>query len=96
MAPSFDHLPDPEEDEYDEDELDFSDLHEKFQVQLQQGLDTFVVVDGLPKVTEETKAKLIKFLLRKLTSVGKTKEDLVYMPVGESGETDGSVGTLSW
>lgn len=90
MAPSFDHLPDPEDDEYDEeDELDFSDLQEKYQVQLQQGLDTFVVVDGLPIVTEETKPKLIKFLLRKLNTVGKTREDLVYMPVGKSGQTDG-------
>jgi translation initiation factor 3 subunit B len=83
MAPSFDHLPDPEEDEYDEDEeLDFSDLQEKYQVQLEEGLNTFVVVDGLPKVTEETKPKLIKFLLRKLNTVGRTREDLVYMPVG--------------
>ncbi|KFY84826.1 hypothetical protein V500_08965 [Pseudogymnoascus sp. VKM F-4518 (FW-2643)] len=91
MAPSFDHLPDPEEEEEydDEEELDFSDLREKFEVQLQQGLDTFVCVDGLPKVTEETKPKLIKFLLRKLNSVGKTKEELVFMPVGESGQTDG-------
>jgi translation initiation factor 3 subunit B len=93
MAPSFDHLPDPEEEEEydDEEELDFSDLREKFEVQLQQGLDTFVCVDGLPKVTEETKPKLIKFLLRKLNSVGKTKEELVFMPVGESGQTDGYV-----
>jgi translation initiation factor 3 subunit B len=90
MAPSFDHLPDPEEEDYDEDEeLDFSDLREKYDVQIQQGLDTFVCVDGLPKVTEETKPKLIKFLLRKLNTVGKTKEDLIFMPVGESGQTDG-------
>lgn len=96
MAPSFDHLPDPEEEEYDdEEELDFSDLREKFEVQLQQGLDTFVCVDGLPKVTEETKPKLIKFLLRKLNSVGKTKEELVFMPVGESGQTDGYVEMLT-
>jgi translation initiation factor 3 subunit B len=89
MAPSFDHLPDPEEDEYDDEDLDFSDLQEKYQVQLQQGLDTFVVADGLPKVTAEQKPRLIKFLLRKLNDVGKTREDLVYMPVGESGQTDG-------
>jgi translation initiation factor 3 subunit B len=45
MAPSFEHLPDPEED-YDEDEeLDFSDLRERFEVQLESGLDSFVVVD---------------------------------------------------
>lgn len=90
MAPSFNDLPDPQDDEYDEeDELDFTDLQEKFQVQLQQGLDTFVVVDGLPKVTEETKPKLVKFLLRKLNSVGKTGEDRIFMPIGEGGQTDG-------
>jgi translation initiation factor 3 subunit B len=87
MAPSFDHLPDPEEDEYDEDELDFSDLRERFEVQLEQGLDTFVVIDGLPEVTEETKPKLIKFLLRKLNAVGRTREDAVFMPLGENGKS---------
>ena len=87
MAPSFDHLPDPEDDEYDEDELDFSDLREKFEVQLEQGLDGFVVIDGLPEVTEETKPKLIKFLLRKLNAVGKTREDSIFMPIGEDGKS---------
>jgi translation initiation factor 3 subunit B len=87
MAPSFDHLPDPEDDEYDEDEIDVSDLREKFEVQLEQGLDGFVVIDGLPDVTEETKPKLIKFLLRKLNAVGRTREDSVYMPMGEDGHS---------
>lgn len=82
MAPSFDHLPDPEEEDYDEeDELDFSDLREKFEVQLESGLDAFVVVDGLPEVTEETKPKLIKFLRRKLEPVGKIKEESIHMPL---------------
>jgi len=87
MAPSFDHLPDPEDDEFDEEELDFSDLRERFEVQLEQGLDGFVVIDGLPEVTEETKPKLIKFLLRKLNGVGKTREDSIYMPIGEDGKS---------
>ena len=87
MAPSFDHLPDPEDDEFDEEELDFSDLREKFEVQLEQGLDGFVVIDGLPEVTEETKPKLIKFLLRKLNSVGKTREDSIFMPIGDNGKS---------
>lgn len=94
MAPSFDHLPDPEDDEYDEDEVDVSDLHEKFAVQLEQGLDGFVVIDGLPEVTEDTKPKLIKFLLRKLNAVGKTREDSVYMPMGEDGKSHRSVTEL--
>ena len=89
MAPSFDHLPDPEEEDYDEDEeLDFSDLRERFEVQLEQGLDAFVVIDGLPEVTEETKPKLIKFLLRKLNGVGKVREDSVHMPLGENGKSE--------
>lgn len=90
MAPSFDHLPDPEEDDYDEEEeLDFSDLRERFEVQREQGLDAFVVIDGLPVVTEETKPKLIKFLLRKLQSVGRVREDSVHMPLGEDGKSEG-------
>jgi translation initiation factor 3 subunit B len=88
MAPSFDHLPDPEEDDYDEEEeLDFSDLRDRFEVQLEQGLDTFVVVDGLPVVTEETRPKLIKFLMRKLNAVGTIKDDSIHMPIGDDGNS---------
>lgn len=88
MAPSFDQLP-PELEEFDEDEIDYSDLHEQYEVRLDEGLDTFVVIDGLPKVPEENKQKLIKFLLRKLNSVGKAKEDGVEMPMGADGVTEG-------
>lgn len=89
MAPTFEHLreADLDDDEYNEDEIDTSDLRERFEVQLEQGYDTFVVVDGLPKVNEEQKPKLVKFLLRKLVSVGKTREDQVYMPMGEDGKS---------
>ncbi|CCU74826.1 unnamed protein product [Blumeria hordei] len=89
MAPSFDHLPDPEDEDCDEDEeLDFSDLKERFEVQLEQGLDAFVVVDGLPEVTAETKPKLIKFLKRKLDVIGKIKEESIYMPLGDDGKSE--------
>ncbi|OLN90318.1 Eukaryotic translation initiation factor 3 subunit B [Colletotrichum chlorophyti] len=89
MAPSFDHLreADLDDDEYDEEEIDISDLREKYEVQLEQGYDTFVVIDGLPEVNEEQKPKLVKFLLKKLNTVGKTREDLVYMPMGENGKS---------
>lgn len=89
MAPSFDHLreADLDEDEFNEDDIDISDLREKFEVQLEQGYDTFVVIDGLPEVNEEQKPKLVKFLLKKLNSVGKTREDLIYMPMGENGKS---------
>lgn len=89
MAPSFDHLreADLDDDEFNEDDIDISDLREKFEVQLEQGYDTFVVVDGLPKVTEEQKPKLIKFLLKKLKSVGKTREGSIHMPMGDDGKS---------
>ncbi|KAH7150196.1 eukaryotic translation initiation factor 3 [Dactylonectria estremocensis] len=89
MAPSFDHLreADLDDDEFNEDDIDISDLRERFEVQLEQGYDSFVVIDGLPEVTEEQKPKLVKFLLKKLNTVGKTKEDLIYMPMGDNGKS---------
>ncbi len=50
-------------------------------------MDTFVVIDGLPEVNEEQKPKLVKFLLKKLNQVGKTKEDMVEMPMGPDGKS---------
>lgn len=87
MAPSFDHLreADLDEDEFNEDEIDFSDIRERFEVSLEKGYDTFVVIDGLPPVNEEQKPKLVKFLLKKLNTVGRAREDSVYMPMGDDG-----------
>lgn len=89
MAPTFEHLreADLDDDEYDEDEIDISDLREKYEVQLEHGYDTFIVIDGLPEVTEEQKPKLVKFLLKKLNSAGKTREDLIFMPMGDDGKS---------
>ena len=87
MAPSFENL--PVDDEFDEDEIDFSDLRQQYEVRLEEGLDTFVVIDGLPKVPEESMQKLTKFLLRKLNTVGKAKEESVFMPMGQDGVTEG-------
>ncbi|KAK6344021.1 Translation initiation factor 3 subunit b [Orbilia brochopaga] len=73
----------------DEEDIDFSDLREQYEVKLEEGLDTFVVIDGLPKVPEENKPKLVKFLIKRLQSVGKTKEDSVYMPMDDEGQSQG-------
>ena len=48
MAPSFDTLSDHDFED-GEDELDFSDLQEQFDVRMEEGLDTFVVC--LPSTT---------------------------------------------
>ncbi|KAM3505391.1 hypothetical protein MY11210_007982 [Beauveria gryllotalpidicola] len=91
MAPSFDHLreADLDDDEFNEDDIDFSDLRERFDVQLDKGYDTFVVIDGLPVVNEEQKPKLVKFLLKKLNTVGKAREDSIYMPMGDNDKSLG-------
>jgi len=88
-APSFDHLreADLDEEEFDEDEIDISDLREKYEVQLEHGYDTFIVVDGLPEVTEEQKPRLVKFLMKKFNSVGSTREEAIYMPFGDNGKS---------
>jgi translation initiation factor 3 subunit B len=91
MAPSYENLP-VDDDEFDDEQIDFTDLEDQYQVRLDEGLDTFVVVDGLPKVPDENKSKLIKFILRKLNSVGKVKDDGVFMPLNEeTGQTEGCV-----
>ncbi|KAK4175794.1 putative eukaryotic translation initiation factor 3 subunit 9 [Triangularia setosa] len=89
MAPSYETLRDEnlDEEDFDYDEVDVSDLKEKYEVQLEQGYDTFVVIDGLPEVTEEQKPKLVKFLLKKLNTVGKTSEDAILMPFGDHGKS---------
>lgn len=92
MASSYENLPQDGDDEFDESQIDFTDIEEQFQVRLDEGLDAFVVIDGLPVVPEDSKGKLVKFVLRKLNSVGKVKEDGVHMPVGDSGKTEGYVG----
>ncbi len=56
---------------------------------MEQGLDAFVVIDGLPIVPKDSKQKLVKFLLKKLNTVGRTKEDAIFMPLGENDMSEG-------
>ena len=54
MAPNFDTLSDHDLQE-DEEEIDFSDLREQYDVRMEEGLDTFVVClenEGLPHLTD--------------------------------------------
>lgn len=70
---------------------DSTDLKAQYEVKLEEGLDTFVVIDGLPLVPEESRQKLIKFLLRKLNTVGQTSEDAIFMPLNEKNMSEGCV-----
>lgn len=67
-----------------------TDLKEQYDVRLEQGLDAFVVVDGLPVVPEDSKPKLVKFLVKQLNKAGKVKEDGFFMPTNaETNKTEG-------
>ena len=66
-----------------------TDLREQYEVRLEEGLDAFVVIDGLPIVAEDSKQKLVKFLLRKLNTVGKTKEESIFMPLDDKKMSEG-------
>ena len=70
------------------------DLKENYDVRMEEGLDTFVVIDGLPKVPQESKQKLVKFLLKKLNSVGRTKEDAIFMPLDDKNMSEGYLLSL--
>ncbi|KAG5288295.1 eukaryotic translation initiation factor 3 [Histoplasma ohiense] len=88
MAPSFDTL--SEQDLHEQElDIDFSDLKAQYEVRLEEGLDAFVVIDGLPIVPEESKPRLVKFLLKKLNTVGRTSEDAIFMPMNENKMSEG-------
>ena len=71
-----------------------ADLKAQYEVKLEESLDTFIVIDGLPVVPEESRQKLVKFLLRKLNAVGHTSEDAVFMPINDKKMSEGYV--LFW
>ena len=52
-------------------------------------LTTLKVIDGLPVVNAEQKPKLIKFLLKKLNTAGKTREDAIFMPMNDKDMSEG-------
>ncbi|KIW50751.1 hypothetical protein PV05_09539 [Exophiala xenobiotica] len=90
MAPGFDQLSDHDFEDEIED-IDFSDLKERYDVRMEEGLDTFVVIDGLPIVNADQKSKLVKFLLKRLNSVGRIKdgEESIFMPMNDQGMSEG-------
>lgn len=65
------------------------DLNEQYEVRLEEGLDTFVVIDGLPVVGEDAKPKLVKFVMKKMKAAGDTSEDSFFMPMNDENMSEG-------
>lgn len=88
--PAFDinNLPDSE------DQLDFSDIEDEYEVSFEEGFDTTVVVDNVPIVDESKQDKLKNALRKIVKSQGLEFKD-IYMPQTEANgkkTTKGYVG----
>ncbi|KAI7859386.1 eukaryotic translation initiation factor eIF2A-domain-containing protein [Circinella umbellata] len=72
----YNNLPEREED------IDFSDIYEQHEVQVDDDLDTIVVVDGAPVVDEAKEEKLVSVLKKLFTkNAGEVKEGGIWMPM---------------
>lgn len=72
----FKNLPECEED------INFDDIYEKYEVDSENDFDTIVVVDGAPIVDEVKQEKLITVLTKLFTKgAGEIKENGIWMPM---------------
>ena len=71
-----------------EDDLDFSDIEERYQLSFEEGFDNIVVVDNIPLVDETKEEKLLQFLRKIFKNVGEIRENHFVMPkaVNEKGK----------
>ncbi|CAG8605975.1 5784_t:CDS:2 [Acaulospora morrowiae] len=70
-----------------EDEIDFTDIEEKYQVPIEEGFDTIIVVDNVPIVDDSKKEKLLKLIRRIFRNAGEIKEGGIDMPMEVNPET---------
>ncbi|KAI8914800.1 hypothetical protein PhCBS80983_g00802 [Powellomyces hirtus] len=82
-------------DQYNDEELediDFTDIEERYRVELPTGFDTVVVVDNVPKVGEAKKEKLLNVIKKIFKDIGTIKENGLHMPVdSKTGESKGYI-----
>jgi translation initiation factor 3 subunit B len=76
--PGFDlkNLPEREED------INFDDIYEKYEISTENDFDTIVVVDGAPIVDEAKEEKLMAVLTKLFSKgAGEIKENGIWMPM---------------
>ncbi|RXW24785.1 hypothetical protein EST38_g1094 [Candolleomyces aberdarensis] len=63
------------------DDIDFSDIEAKYNVQFDDGLDNIIVVDGVPRIDESRREKLLTKIAREFSRRGiSVKPDTMFMP----------------
>ncbi|CAG8571632.1 2838_t:CDS:2, partial [Scutellospora calospora] len=70
------------------EEIDYSDIEEKYQVPFEDGFDTIIVVDNVPIVDESKKDKLLKFIRKIFKNAGDIKEEGIHMPMDPDPKTE--------
>lgn len=63
---------------------------------MEEGLDAFVVLDGLPKVPAESAGKLTNFVLKRLNTAGKTSSERFFMPIDEATNMTGGYAFVEY
>src|SRR5436190_538768 len=71
-----------------EEEIDFTDIEEKYKVSFEKGLDTIIVVDNAPVVDQSRVAKLLTFIKKIFKNVGEIKENGIFMPMDPEPEPE--------
>jgi len=68
-----------------EDDIDYSDIEAKYQVQYDEGLDNVVVVDGVPVIDESKTEKLLARISKEFSKKGvQIKPDDMFVPWNDS------------
>ncbi|KAF9313816.1 Translation initiation factor 3 subunit b [Podila horticola] len=67
-----------------EEEIDFSDIEERYQLSFEEGFDNIVVVDNLPLVDDTKQEKLIQFLRKIFKNVGEIRDNHFTMPKAQN------------
>ncbi|RIB07830.1 eukaryotic translation initiation factor eIF2A-domain-containing protein [Gigaspora rosea] len=68
------------------EDIDFSDIEEKYKVPFEEGFDAIIVVDNAPTVDESKKDKLLKFIRKIFKNAGNIKD--IEMPMDPDPETE--------
>ncbi|KAG5520058.1 hypothetical protein PMAC_001134 [Pneumocystis sp. 'macacae'] len=76
------------------DVIDFSDLEAKYTITFEQDFRSLIVVDGIPQIPEEKREALLKILERQFSSIGKIKDNGIFMPMEDRNGTFFSKGYL--
>ncbi|KAJ1653180.1 Translation initiation factor 3 subunit b [Dispira simplex] len=69
------------------EDLDFSDIEEKYQFTFNESFDNMIVVDHLPIVDSSKEEKLLKIVKKIFAPAGPIKDENVFMPKQEDAST---------